>query len=407
MPRKRLFHTNIPQLRSADEGTPRQTTWTELLNDLVFTVIIQELASRLLNSIEGPAFGQFIFLYVPVWWLWNGETHYSTRFDNEQDVVHRFLVSLQLLGLLVLAATIPNTIASNWASELYALTYVFVRSVLLIEYGRAYYYVPRARPYIRYIVTGFSVSVIIWFVSVYTPAPYRYVLWSAGILIELATPLTSSGGKMHRTFPPDVRHLPERYGLFTLLVLGQSVTGTTLGLIDAHLQPVGILTAVFGGIIIIGLWWAYFDRLDDDAVRHLGEGGSPTIYAFWLYLHLPLTIALTLVGVGLTYVIKTSDETELTNPMRWLLAGSVAGYLLTEAGISLTTLKAGPPHPGFIWGIAIRAGVAVILVLLVLLFSLNAVWLMGVTATLVIGLIISDYLLPDPPKSEERVNSEK
>lgn len=393
----------IPQLRTTEKHGPRQTTWAELLNDLVFTAIIQQLAQRLQTSIDGPAFGQFVLLYVPIWWLWNGETHYSTRFDNERDVVHRFLGSLQLVGLIVLAATIPQTLKSNEASVLYALTYSVVRVVLLIEYGRAWHYVPKARPYIRHIAIGFAVSILIWLGSALVPVPYRYGLWGLALLIELSTPLTTAGGRLHRAFPPDVRHLPERYGLFTLLVLGQSVTGATQGLIIAGYEPRTLLTTVLGGIIIIGLWWAYFDRLDDDAVRQVSEGGSSRQYTFWLYLHLPLTIALTMVGVGLTYVIQAAGREELSSQARWLLAGSVAAYLLTEGGISLTTLMAGPSHSSFVRGLFVRIGTALALVVSVSVWELNALGLMGLTATLIVGLILSDHFGPDAPQSEERV----
>jgi len=396
--------SHLPRLRPKEKEGDRRTTWTELLNDLVFTVIIGQLAQRLQKDMSGPAFGQFLLLYVPVWWLWNGETHYSTRFDNERDVVHRLLVSLQLVGLIVLAASIPNALESG--SRTYALTYAAVRMILLIEYGRAWYYVPEARPYIRHIVTGFGISVLLWIGSVFMPVSYRYVLWGIGLLIELTTPLTPTGGRLHRQFPPDVRHLPERYGLFTLLVLGQSVTGTTQGLIASGFDAIPLLTTVLGGIVIIGLWWAYFDRLDDDAVRQVSEGGTARLYAAWLYLHLPLTIALTLIGVGLSYVIQASAQAELTASVRWLLVGSVAAYLLTEAGISLTTLKAGPPHASFVRGMSVRGGVAVLLLVVGLFWPFNAVWLMGFTATLIVGLILSDYFAPEPPGSEERINQE-
>lgn len=403
MANKQESARTVPQLRTLHPDNNRRTTWAELLNDLVFTVIIQQLAQRLQTNLNGPAFGQFILLYIPVWWLWNGETHYATRFDNDNDVIHRFLGSLQLLGLIVLAATIPRTLASGWASILYAATYSAVRIVLLVEYGRAWHYVPNARPYIRHIAVGFSISVLIWIASMFIPAPYRYGMWGLALLIELSTPLTSAGGRLHTEFPPDVRHLPERYGLFTLLVLGQSVTGATQGLIAAGYQPTTILTTILGGVIIIGLWWAYFDRLDDDAVRQVGEGGSARLYAFWLYLHLPLTIALTMVGVGLTYVIRASGKAELSGQVQWLLVGSVAAYLLVEAGISLTTLKAGPPHASFVRGVIARFTIGVVLIGIGLFGSLTATGLMSVTAALIVGLIVNDRFAPEAPDSAERV----
>lgn len=95
----------IPTIRSSREQGHRKTTWPELLNDLVFTAIIAQLAGRLLADDSDMSFLEFVLIYVPVWWLWNGETNYSTRFDNEQDVVHRALTSVQLIALIILATT--------------------------------------------------------------------------------------------------------------------------------------------------------------------------------------------------------------------------------------------------------------------------------------------------------------
>ncbi|GAB3499582.1 low temperature requirement protein A [Spirosoma knui] len=404
MPDQSSSKTAIPQLRSLEKEGTRRTTWAELLNDLVFTVIIMQLAQRLQTSFDAKEFGQFVLLYVPVWWLWNGETHYSTRFDNEQDITHRFLGSLQLLGLIVLAASIPK--GAEASSSVYALTYAVVRIVLLVEYGRAWYYVPQARPYIQHLGTGFILSALLWIGSVFVPLPYKYGVWGLALLIELGTPLTSTGGRLHREFPPDVRHLPERYGLFTLLVLGQSVSGATQGLMASGLNATTIPATILGGIIIIGLWWAYFDRLDDDAVRQVSEGGTARFYALWLYLHLPLTIALTLVGIGLTYAVRATNQGDLPQQTQWLLTGSVAAYLLTEAGISLTTLKAGPPHPSFIRGIVTRFGIALVLVAVGAFASLRPINLMIITAALVMAMIISDNLGPAAPASTERVEGQ-
>ncbi|MBO0929494.1 low temperature requirement protein A [Fibrella aquatilis] len=420
--------SHIPRLRSGELKGQRRTTWAELLNDLVYTAIIAQLANRLLHQLDGLAMGQFFLLYVPVWWLWNGQTHYATRFDSEQDVVHRLLGCLQLVGLLVLAGAIPTAIETN--ATIYALTYALVRGVLLLEYIRAWHYVPEARPYINVILIGFSISVLIWITSIGLSAPYRYILWAVALIIELATPITS-GGKL-RDFPPDVRHLPERYGLFTLLVLGQAVTGIVQGLVASPFHAKNIAAACLGGVLIFGLWWAYFDRLDDDAVRKLAlehleheqtnkqnrtnaaqpeadrdKQGKPTVrrYTVWLYIHLPLTVALTVLGVALTYTIKSIDQLP-PDLLRWLLTGSVGMYLLAEAVISLTTLHAGPSHVSFKRGVIVRLGTGLAVLLLGWLTHLDLLLLLSAVTGIVMTLIISDQFSPDAPDSAERTSED-
>lgn len=400
---------NVPTLRTNEVSGERRTSWAELLNDLAYTAIVTQLAMRLTNSLDKTNILEFLLLYVPVWWLWNGQTHYATRFDNTDDVVHRLLGGAQLIGLFVLAASISK--ATEERSMVYALAYVSVRFVLLIDYARAWWYIAETRPFVRVIVIGFAISMVIWVGSVWVEAPYRYGLWALALLIELGTPLTS-GGKLHIDFPPDVRHLPERYGLFTLLVLGQAVTGVVTGLSSSPFFPSAILTAMLGGVIIVGLWWAYFDRLDDDAVRKLAEqhnsdepASRPAIvrYTVWLYTHLPLTLALTGYGVAIAKAIEAADLPEVPRPVHHLLIGSVVTYLFAEAVISLTTLHSGPSHVSFQRGVIVRIGAAVVLIGVGVFAKLGAVALLLVTSGVVTAIILSDQLSPEAPESTERV----
>ncbi|QJD78959.1 low temperature requirement protein A [Spirosoma rhododendri] len=393
--------SGIPILRSSREPGHRQTTWPELLNDLVFTAIIAQLAQRLLTDDSDMSFLEFVLLFVPIWWLWNGETTYSTRFDNERDVTHRVLTSIQLIALIILATTIPRSVESEALSTVFAITYSITRFALLVEYGRVWYYLPETRDYIRRIVLGFSVSIILWVASVFVPIPYRYWLWALGLLIELTTPLVAIGAEHHKKFPPDVRHLPERYGLFTLLVLGQSITSIVNAMIDHGLTMRSVSATILCSIIVIGIWWAYFDRVDDEAVRKVEKDGSNLPYRFWLYLHLPLTMALTMVGVGMEMTVRNVDTLDLSRSAQWFITGALSGYFLTQACISLTTLLSGPCHPSFRRGIIVRFGLAVAFALLGFLENIGPLQLLSILVASVLGLILSDTLGPEPPSNFE------
>ncbi len=399
MPSNNSFGT--PTLRSSREQGHRQTTWPELLNDLVFTAIIAQLAGRLLADDSDMSFLEFVLIYVPVWWLWNGETNYSTRFDNEQDVVHRALTSVQLIALIILATTIPRSVESAVLSKVFAITYSVTRFTLLIEYSRVWYYLPDTRSFIQRIALGFGASIILWVASVFAPVPYRYWLWAVGLLIELTTPLVITNKDEHNKFPPDVRHLPERYGLFTLLVLGQSVTSIVNAMIDHGLTVKAVSATVLCAIIIIGIWWAYFDRVDDEAVRQVEKGGSSIPYRFWLYLHLPLTMALTMVGVGMQMAVKNVETLDLSQSAQWFMAGALGAYFLIQASISLTTWIAGSSHPSFRRGVVVRFGLGIAFTGLGFISSLGPLMLLGLLAAGVIGLILSDTLGPEPPSNFE------
>ncbi len=64
-----------PQLHSDEEANrERKTGWLELFFDLVFVAVIAELSHTLADDISWGGLGQFVFLFIPAWWVWIGAT---------------------------------------------------------------------------------------------------------------------------------------------------------------------------------------------------------------------------------------------------------------------------------------------------------------------------------------------
>lgn len=270
MPFAGTKHERLPHLRT-DPYDPeeRHATWFELFYDLVFVVIVAQLAHHLSEHLSWNGFLTFVLLFVPTWWAWVGETYYSTRFDSDSDLGHRMLGSLQVVGLVGLAVAVERGV--DEASGLFAASYAFVRTVQVLQYLRAGYYLPQARAFIQHYTKINAISVLIWWISVFVPAPSQYGVWGVAFLIEASTPL--SEGSLHARFPPHVTHIPERFGLFTMFVLGEVITQIAQGLAQSTWQLSTIATAILSVAVAVGLWWTYFNRLDDDAVRQLvGKG---------------------------------------------------------------------------------------------------------------------------------------
>ena len=63
----------------------------------------------------------------------------------------------------------------------------------------------------------------LWLASLTLPAPAIYGAWAVALIIELLAPIlvVRTLDEPRVTFHP--RHIPERYGLFTIIVLGESV----------------------------------------------------------------------------------------------------------------------------------------------------------------------------------------
>ena len=80
-----------------NNNTNRHATWLELFYDLIFVVVISQLAHNLEDDFSLYGFLGFLALFVPVWWSWTGAAFYATRFDTD-DLGHRILILLQMIG---------------------------------------------------------------------------------------------------------------------------------------------------------------------------------------------------------------------------------------------------------------------------------------------------------------------
>jgi len=326
-----------PQLRSGEESeSERHATWLELFYDLVFVVAIARLTHTLNQDVSLTGVLSFIVLFIPVWWVWIGTTFYATRFDTD-DLGHRLLTALQIATITALAVNIQQGLAENSAG--FALAYAAARAVLVAKYLRAIRHVEAARPLTTRYALGFGLAAAIWFLSALTLTPFRFLLWALGLIVDFATPL--SAGQLHARLAPHPSHLPERFGLFTLIVLGESVTAVVEGVSEHRWEVFSVVAAGFGLSIAFSLWWIYFDNLDGSAIAAAREAGQVGIYQTWLYIHLPLLIGLSATGVGVEHVILSEPGIAFSPAERWLLSGGLALCLLALGIIHLTTVAAG------------------------------------------------------------------
>jgi low temperature requirement protein LtrA len=322
-----------PQLRiSAGGEEERHATWMELFYDLLFVAVVAQLSLQLSHDLSLFGILRFVLLFIPVWWAWIGQAFYATRFDTD-DLGHRLFIIAQMFVVAAMAVTVHQGLSQGSAG--FALSYAVVRFILVGEYIGADVFVPAARKIIRRYEIGFGSAAAIWLVSVFFPPPYRFILWGIGMLVDFGTPLTA--GKLHAQVAPHAIHLPERFGLFTLIVLGESITGVVSGLTQQQWSPTSALTAMLGLSLAFSLWWVYFDNIDAAPIRAARTGGHIWVYQTWLYAHLPMVIGLTTAAVGVEHVVRSPQDLALPPEERWLICAGVALVLFSLGLIHLTT----------------------------------------------------------------------
>jgi low temperature requirement protein LtrA len=310
-----------PQLR-VGEGTTessRRATWLELFFDLVFVVAIAQLANNLHKDPSMTGFLGFVMLFIPVWWAWIGATFYANRFDVD-DVGNRVLTGVQMLAVSALAVNIHDGLGES--SIGFALAYVVIRVMLIFQYLRVAQSIPQARQMATWYGFGFAIAASLWFISTFVPLPFRLVFWMLGIIIDFITPL--SAAHLQTKLLPDFEHLPERFGLFVIIVLGEAIVAVVNGVAQTEWQFMSVTFAVLGFAIAFSLWWIYFENVGGTALQTAGVTKKVRTLNVWLYGHLPLVIGIAAAGVGVKHVIMSDPMAGLEDSDRWLLCGSMA-----------------------------------------------------------------------------------
>jgi low temperature requirement protein LtrA len=362
----------------ADGARERRATWIELLFDLVFVVIVAELASLLKHELDGRQLAAFAFLFLPAWWSWIGTTFYANRFDRD-DLAGRLFVLLEMLAAAALAVSVPGALGAT--SRAFALAYVASRAILISLYLIAAARVPGSGALARRYAIGFALAAALWLASVWTPPPWRFALWGAGMLIDLVTPLTAR--RIQATLPLDTAHLPERFGLFTLIVMGESVVGAVQGVAGQRWDLPAGLAGMLGIVLVFTLWWSYFENLVGTAIRRTLLAGQ-----VWVYGHMPLVMSLAALGAGLQRAVSADPASPLPLADRWLLAGALASALTSMALIDLATRGEASAIPSGRRALVRLAGAAA--ALLIGFLALPPPGVIGCLAAVGVALVAAD-----------------
>src|SRR5687768_2121181 len=288
MPQHTIKH---PRLHVGDAEETRKATWLELFYDLIYVATVTALGTRLSQDVSLEGVLAFAVLFVPVWWSWVGTTFYANRFDSD-DAFHRGLVFLKILGVSLMAVSVHDALGET--APQFAIGYALVSFVLVLMYLRARYHIKAAHALATRHAIGFGLAGAAWLASAILPSPARFIMWGLGLLIDFATPLSPRSAPAQDELPTSPRHLPERFGLFTIIVLGEASARVISGLAGRSLALDSLLGDAPGLLIAGSLWWIYFDNVAETQVKWEGIRAQ-----IWLYMHLPLQLGLAAFGVGI------------------------------------------------------------------------------------------------------------
>jgi low temperature requirement protein LtrA len=364
-----------PRLRrDEDNEHERRATWLELFYDLVFVAAIAELAHYLNLNLDWRGVGSYITFFIPIWLCWLGATFYATRFDTD-DLSDRLASLLEMAIVAAMAVNIHAGLSN--ASLEFAICYLLFRILLILQHLNAGYHVPEVRGLTTIYALGFGAGATFWLLSIWVPLPWRVGLWSIGMVLDLATPFMAS--KWVTQFPPSMTHIPERVGLFTIIVLGESIIAVVRGLSEHDWGVLSIMAALLGLSVAFSLWWLYFDSVDGSPLQAIKDGNVRMAMG-WVYAHMPLAIGLTTMGVGVERMVTNGVDMAPSTADRWLFCGSVALCLCLLSAIHWVTSTLGHPHVHRIVGTYRLGSAAFVGILAIAPTALNALTLILLVA---------------------------
>jgi low temperature requirement protein LtrA len=328
----------LSPMTSRDPDEPhRVATPLELLFDLTFVVAVAQASSTmhhlLVDGHAGDALVGFPMVFFAIWWAWMNFTWFASAYDPD-DAAYRVAVFVQMAGVLVFAAGVPRFL-EDLDPGVAVAGYVIMRIGAVGQWLRAAAQDPPTRGCALRYASGIAACQVGWLALLAA----RDSWWIAGFVVlaaaELAVPVWAEREAPTGWHPG---HIGERYGLFTILVLGESVLSATAAMqtaVDAGGPFSELVTTAIGGFLIVtAMWWVYFDQPVDRVLTRAREAFSAREerHSFvWGYGHYFVFAGAAAVGIGLAVAVDQAvGESTLTDlEAALVLTLPVVVYLLT------------------------------------------------------------------------------
>jgi low temperature requirement protein LtrA len=306
----------------------RRTSSVELFWDLVFAFAITQVATLLAKHLTWAGFGRAMLVLALVWWAWSAFVWAANAQASDSPVL-RLTLLVASAFIFVSGLAIPGAFGSE--SVLFTVTYAVVRFLHLALYVDA----SKRGNAAWSAIAGFAVTVAIGMALLIagatTTGSTRIALWAAAVAIDYAGPAWLTRERLRSLQRVAVAHFAERYSLFVIICLGESIVAIGVGAATGH-HPVSaeLITVVALGLLIAAaMWWTYFDRFAALAEQRLRLHRDPVIAAAdgYSYLHLVIVAGIITFAAAVRQLARAPGASP-SESIRLALCGGVALYLI-------------------------------------------------------------------------------
>jgi low temperature requirement protein LtrA len=324
---------------AADDGfaEERRSTPIELLWDLVFVFAVTQVAALLSGDPSWTRFGESMLVLALIWWAWSAFV-WAANAETPDSQTLRLVLLVAGLFIFVTGLAVPGAFGTE--ATLFAVTYAVVRLLHLALYAHA----SREGNASWAAIAGFAITVLIGMallvIGSFFTGPPRTALWIAAVAIDYAGPAWLTRERLRGLQEVAVAHFAERYSLFIIICLGESVVTIGAGASREHLDAAEVAAVALALLATFGLWWTYFDRFAAIAEARLREHDDPVLAAAdsYSYLHLLLVAGIFIFAAGVKFVVRDATASLAAAP-RLMVCGGVALYVVGLVAFGLRMVR--------------------------------------------------------------------
>jgi len=328
-------HTNLswwgPPKKFDERKNERKISWLELFYDLVYVAAIAQVTHHLSNHLSWNELLFSFLLFSLIFWSWiNGSQYYDLH--GSDSIRTRLLTFWQMLGVAAVAITIPGAYEGHHQN--FAIAFAIIEILITYLWWSVGIYDRSHRVFNIYYTVNYLIAFALLIASIFFTNETAMILWVIVLVLNLTPGLIGARTvvtvlkQRGQVFSASAA-LVERFGLFTIIVLAESILGTVNGLAEVKDKaPSAWIAFILGILISFLLWSIYFDMTSEQETK---KGYS---YLQWfLILHFPLLMALSVIGACFK-ILLTGIVVGVSNEVRWMFCIAIATILFVVVAIT-------------------------------------------------------------------------
>ena len=341
----------------------QRVTPLELFFDLVVVFAFTQVTQLMSRDLTWRGIGHGLLVLAAIWWAWTGYAWLTNALEPEEGAVRAGMFAA-MAAMLVAALAVPGAFGADAA--LFGVAYVIVRALNLVLDAMAGTRDPDLFLALRGFLPTASIGAVGILAAGFFHGLAQTVLWVVALAFLYGGALVGRGRGWHIS----PAHFAERHGLIVIIALGESIVAIGVGALGLSLTPGIITAAVLAVIVIVTLWWAYFDVIAILAQRELSRT-SGTVRArlardIYSYLHMPMIAGIVLFALGLKTTIAHVGEPLGAVPAA-ALCGGLDVYFLTHVVQRIRLVHfirhSSDERPGWIGPGRLAAGLAMLVLI--------------------------------------------